>query len=434
MALAWVFVAFLTLLNELGLGAALIQKQDVDKNTLRRIFGVLLLVCFCFFLFLVSAAPLIGSFFKEERIAPIIRLLSLQFLVMAFGIIPQSLVARKMDFKNISIVDLISAIAGSVTTLILAMSRFGVWSLAWGSIAIAVVKTVGLNFICPYIPIPSFSFKGLGQHLSFSGYVTINRVLWYFFIQADILIIGKLLGKELLGAYSVAMNLASLPMQKASGIINQVAFPAFSSIQNDSQKVASSSIKAVRILSFFVFPVLWGISSVAPELVSTLLGGKWYRATTPCQLISLVIPLRMIINVLDPAVMGLGRPDISFSIILFSSIVMPFAILIGTYWGLAGISLAWVIFFPLVFLYNLSRLVPVLGIRVFEVLEAMARPALGALIMYIIILLTRMFFATDVKSIAHLLLLIIVGALVYIGVIITIHQKGLNEVIDLLRR
>jgi hypothetical protein len=96
--------------------------------------------------------------------------------------------------------------------------------------------------------------------------------LWFWYSQADVIIAGRLLGKDLLGVYSVAMHLANLPAAKLSALVNQVAFPAFASIQHDRERYAAHFLLAMRLLSFLVFPVLWGMSSVAPELVRVLAG------------------------------------------------------------------------------------------------------------------------------------------------------------------
>jgi O-antigen/teichoic acid export membrane protein len=433
MAMAGLFVYFLATLNELGLGAALVQKHQIDETTLRQVFGFLLLINFCLFLFVLSVAPLIAGFFNEERIIPIIRLLSIQFVLSSFTIIPQSILTREMDFKKISVVDFVSAIAGSVVTLILAMIGMGVWSLVWGSVAISVGRTIAFNVILPFLHLPRFSFRNMAQSISFGSYVTIERILWFFYSRSDTFIIGKVLGNELLGFYSVSMDLASLPMEKVSGLINQVAFPAFSRIQTDTEKVKSHFLKAVRMVSFFAFPVLWGMSSIAPELIAVLLGDKWRLAAMPFQLLSLIIPIRMVSGLMPPAVIGLGRPDVSFLNVLVASLVMPVVILIGSNWGIVGVSLAWVIFYPLVVLINLIRVMPVLGVKVLDVLLAMARPALSSFTMYIAIMVMRVTFATEIGSIAHLVLLIIGGAIVYGGMLLTLDRHGCREVVGLMR-
>lgn len=432
MAIAGMFMFFFALLNELGMGAAIVQKQTLDESILQQVFGLLLLVNFCFFLLLSFSSPLIAIFFNEPRLSSIIRVLSLQFLLLGFSTIPQSILMRKMDFKAISMADFTSAIAGSLITLIMAVFGCGVWSLVIGMLITSFWRTIYLNIISPYLHFPRFSFTNMKHIISFGGYVTTNRVLWFVLIQSDVFIIGKILGKELLGFYSVATEIASLPMQKISGIISQVAFPAYSSVQNELEKAKSHFLKSIRIMSLFAFPILWGISSIAPEIVTLLLGDKWQLSALPIQLLSLVIPLRMINNLFDPTVLGLGRPDISFSIILFSAIAMPIAILVGVNWGIVGVSLAWIIAYPLIFLYNLSRILPFLRIRMHDFFYAIAKPVITSLIMYGAVIGFKTI-SGNTCSLSSLLLLIAAGSTVYCGMTITLNKEGCREALNLIR-
>jgi teichuronic acid exporter len=434
MGMAGVFIAFLALLNELGLGAALIQMQEVDETTLRQTIGISLMINFCLFLILLLIAPLIGSFFNEQRVIPIVRLLSIQFIIMPFIIIPQSMLIRTMDFKKLSMVDFVSAIAGSATTLILALIGLEVWSLVLGSLVITLSRTIGLNFLSSCILVPSFSMRAMGQIISFGSYVTINRVLWCFYTQADMFIIGKILGNELLGFYSVGKQLASLPMEKVSGILNQVAFPAYSTIQKDLEKTRSHFLKAERLISFVSFPISWGISVIAPQLMAVLFGNKWLLAVLPIQLISLVIPIQMIHLQIDPLVMGMGCPYISSKNVSLASIVMPLAILAGTHWSLTGVCVAWIILFPVVFLCNMWRLVKVLKLSFINLLLPMVRPAITALIMCIAIESMKSFLHSSEKSIGQLIILIFWGGIVYGMVVRIIFRDGYREVIGLLNQ
>ncbi len=52
-------------------------------------------------------------------------------------------------------------------------------------------------------------------------------------------------------------------------------------MQHDLRQVTSALLTGVRVLAFVSFPMLWGISSVAPEFVSVILGPKWAPATFP---------------------------------------------------------------------------------------------------------------------------------------------------------
>lgn len=434
MAMAGVFIAFLTMLNELGLGVVLIQRPDLCKHTLRQIFGLLVIVNSFLFLFVLALAPFAAGFFDEQRIVPIMRFLSAQFLITSFAVIPRSLIVRDMLFKEKSLVDLVSAIMSSLITLLLALKGWGVWSLVWGTLTLNLCLSIGFNIIRPYFCMPLFSFKGIKEIISFGGYVTITQLFWFFYTQIDVFIVGKLLGKQMLGFYSVGATLSSLPMEKVSGIINQVAFPAFASIQTDIRQVASHFQKAIRMMAFIAFPILWGISSIAPEIVRLFLGEKWLSAIMPFQILSLVIPVRMLSNLMNPALVGIGHPKTHFLNVLTASIVMPIGILIGSfYWGIIGTSLAWAITFPVVFLFNLSRTVKVLKIRLSDVLTDMFKPLLTAFTMYASVRMISISFGTEAVSIAHFVLLIIAGMMIYSSMIFILDRSKCIELLRLVR-
>ena len=110
--------------------------------------------------------------------------------------------------------------------------------------------------------------------------ITVHRILYYFYNSADAVVMGKIAGQKALGFYSVAMQIACLPMDKFMMILNEVGFSAFSTIQDNQRKMNELLCKAVRLLGIVVFPVFMGMSCTAPELVAVLLGEKWDRSRT----------------------------------------------------------------------------------------------------------------------------------------------------------
>jgi teichuronic acid exporter len=432
MGMAGVIITYVARINELGLGAAIIQAEVVDERIKSQIFSLLIIVNCCLFLLCFLLAPIISTFFSEPRLVPIIRLLATQFVLASFTIIPQSLIVRDMLFKERSIVSLLALIAGSLTTLALALAEWGVWSLVWGSLILDLFMVAGLNIIKPCLFLPNFSLKGMGRIISFGGYITVSRIIWAFYSQADVIIVGKLLGQRLLGFYSVAISLASLPMEKISGIINQVAFPAFASIQSDSKTAASHFLKAIRLMSLMAFPVLWGISSISADLVDTLLGDKWVNVIVPLQIISLVIPVRMVSNLMSPILLGLGRADVQLFNVIVYSLVLPIGFLLGTRWGVVGVSMVWTAMFPLAFLFNMSRTARVLKMSLFDVVRQMIVPFAAAVIMYIAVGFLRAGIH-DINQTIRLILCIIAGAVVYLSLIMIFAKDSYRETLALMR-
>lgn len=436
MAMSVLFVQFLMLVNELGLGAVLVQRSDLDTGKKRQIFGLILTINTVFFALLFAAAPAIAAVFEEEQLTLMVRVLAFQFIISAFEIVPIAHLERNLDFKTKSLIYLGASVMGGILTLLLALEGYGVWSLIWGNMLVLSLQTIGVNIVCPFRHLPIFSLKNMREIASFGGLVTLERAMWFLYTRSDVFIVGKLLGKDLLGVYSVAMHLASLIMHKTGGLIYEIAFPSFVLANEETDKVATYFLKAVRIVSFITFPLFIGMSSVAPELVAVLLGDRWEMAGGVLEILCLVMPLRMISNLLPPALQGIGRPDASVSNLVVAIIAMPLAFFVGTHWGVMGVSVAWVIAYPVVFLVIISRSAPILGVSLRQLVNAAAKPAIMSAAMYAGIMYVKsiMGMGEEAAHVERLVVSIIVGIAVYSTASWVIHREGLKEVLQLARR
>ena len=391
LAMATVFMGFLSLVAEAGMGLALIQSPKLDDETLRRIFGVVIVVNCALFGLQFVTAPLVAKFFDEERLVLILRVLAVQFLLMIFAVIPGALLMRKLDFKRQSMIGLAGSVLGSLSSLALALTGHGVWALVWSSLVSLAFTMIALNFVEPFLRRPEFSLQGTRRLIVVGGQVTAARALYFVYSQADVFIGGRIFGKDLLGFYSISLHLASLPVQKISSVVNQIAFPAFAEAQHDTAAVPWHMLKGIRLLSFLSFPVLWGISSIAPEIVDVLLGPKWEAAKVPLQLLPLVMPITILSPFLNTAFQGIGKTGVVLWNATTACVILPAAYWIGAHWGLLGMSLAWLIGFPFVFYLNLRRMLPIVGLKLSQVLGAAAWPAAAAVVMYACVMLTRYF-------------------------------------------
>lgn len=433
MAMAMVLIAFLIHLNTIGLDAVLVQKKDLSEQERRQIFGIIIVVGIAMFTALQLGATMISGFYGEPRLVPVIQVLSFQFLVYIFEALPVARLEREIDFKKRSIIEFCAMLTGSITSLVLAYLGKGVWALVWGYMLMTFLKVAAINFIARAQCLPSFSFRNMKEQISFGGFVSVDRGLFFAFAESDKFIGGRIMGKELLGYYSVAVHLASLPIQKLAGLLNAVAFPAFSHIQADKKKVAQYLLKAARIMSILAFPVFLGISSVAPELIAVLLGEKWMPAALPLQILAVVMPLRMLGNLFPPLLWGVGHPEVSATNYLISAIIMPAAYVVGAYGGPQGMATAWLLAYPVVFIVTVARACPFAGVSLGDLLRTMIHPVIASTAMYAAVTFVRHYTYGEPGGLLQLLQLITVGAVVYVTALFITHRDAFKETFELLR-
>ena len=418
----------------MGLGSAIVQKKGLDKVLVEKIFGMLLLFDAFLFGIIYIIAPYIADFFGDDRLISIIRVLGITILINPLFTIPDAIMTRNMDFRSISIIAFVAQIIAAITTLSFAFYGAAVWSLIYGQLAMAVAMTIGAYYSSKYYCLPRFNFTGVRGVLNFGGFVTIQCMLYSLFVKADEIIIGKFLGKELLGYYAVAMRLATLPMEKFQAILNEIGFSAFSQIQEKQELVQEHLCKAIRILAVIVFPVFFGISSVAPELVLVVLGEKWLDTILPLQILSIAMALRML-NITDPVLNALGRPDAGAKVFAIGCIVMPVAFLIGIRWGLVGVCYAWLIAYPIHFYITMRISLPIIGLKLSRYIRQFIYPAIFAALMYAAVILAKQPIAQFITNpIVELIALISIGALSYAVLIFLFYRPAIDELISIARR
>ncbi len=426
-SLAMIFGGLLMWMNELGIGAALVQKKDITKYDYQLGFGIVLVTNILFSMTLVLASPFIAAYFDEAKLTPILQTIAVGFMTNAFIVIPESYLTRALDFKRKSIVELISNLGGGIVTLALAFKGFGVWSLVWGFVSIWLLRAIGLNIISPIHVWPKFSLRN-GRHIiSFGGLVTLDHLAWYLYSRADAFIIGKLLGTSVLGIYSVALHIASMPMQKINGLLNEIAFPAFSSIQSDGEKIKWYLLKAIRMIGFFAFPVFVGIASVAPIFVELVLGSKWEQAAYPLAILCMVMPLRMIANIYSSTLRGIGKAGLSVALTTITGLIMVAGFAIGTQWGMKGVCLSWLISVPVgnVIIAIITR--SYFGFGLFKLIGELLVPMLASAVMFTAVTYSYPILKINLLPVFVLLAQVMIGAITYIALTLLFNPHSYEE-------
>jgi teichuronic acid exporter len=434
-AISGLVIGFSQLLRDLGLGAAIIQRDDIDDEKMRIIFGVIIVTHIIMFLIINMLAPFAAAYFNQEKLTDILHVVSFQVLIPTLTMIPSALMVRAMQFKLQSIIGMIAAIFASLSTLVMAYLGYGVWSLVMGQFASILVSLVGYSLVAPYFKKPSFKFNKIRPYMSYSGQVFLADILYYFYTRADVVIVGKLLGPSTLGFYTVADNLAMLPMNKISGMLSGIGFAAYAQIKNNISEVKSKFLLTIEMNSLLFFPVLWGMSSIADDFIPVFLGDKWLPAIIVLQLIPLIIPFKMTGPLFRPALLGIGRADLFLTTLIINAICVPSAIAIGGFLGgLEGVCLGWIVGFSLAYFLNIRCFLPVLKTTLAEYAKMILPAMFMALAMYFVVAVAKMTILHDIDSVYRLWLSVAIGIAVYTSLIAIFKHHSFMLMISLARR
>jgi O-antigen/teichoic acid export membrane protein len=406
---------------ELGLEAALIRAADLQPVHIRRIYGVSLALGAIATGTVMALAPLLSRVFQDSRLVGPISVASLQIILGAAAIVPSGMAARSLSFRLLSTIEILGGATSIAVTVLFALLGAGVWALVLGNLSTAAARCAAFLSLGERVR-PDFSLRGIGEHLKFGLTVAGNRLSYFIVVQSDVLVGMRFLSTVELGRYAVALQLATLPMAKVMGIVNQIALPTVAQQQHDLPRLRQSLLKALGLMSLASFPALWGIAAVAPELVGVLFGGQWREAVPALQILPLIVPLRMACSLIFTASLALGNRQLDLRNTVANFVLLPTGFYIGAHWGLVGLCSAWLVAVPLAYSFSLPRVLRAIGVRPLEILAECGAPAAAAGVMVAAVSALRLGLPGQSPTFA-LISLSLAGAMVYFATVALISPR-----------
>jgi PST family polysaccharide transporter len=434
MGMAAVYLGLVALVNEFGLTAAILRGRDLTDSQIAQIggFGVALGVVFCGIS--VGAAIPIAHFYGEPAVRVIVTVLSLNFIFSSASVLPRSLLARDLDFRRLAWIDGATNIIQMTCTIVLAFLGFRYMALVFGSLVGRIAGALLANFTRPHRIAWPRQFRAISESVMVGWHVVVGRVSWYTYQNADFAIVGRVLGKVALGAYTIGWEIATLPVERVSALVGQVTPGVFSSVQADRPALRRYYLAVVEGLAFITFPGAVGISLTAPLLVPVLLGEKWAAAILPLQLLAFYAGLRSIDTVTPQVLIYTGHSRQSMWYTVLAAVVLPLLFLFGARWGAAGVALVWIVAYPAV-VSPIYRLVfRILELSPRSYLRALWPAASGTALMAVAVLAVRYSLPGDLDIRTKLVSEITVGAATYAIAMLTFHRRRIAAAIAPLRR
>ena len=343
LSLALVYVTFLQIFVEQGVGDAIIQRQEIDPDYLDTAFWANLLSGLVFCALGWAVASVLAGMFHQPELAPILRWLSLLFPLNALVIVPQSLLRRTMRFKALATCSMAQIFASGVVAVLLAQRGAGIWSLVGQQFVNAAVALVSVGYATDWRPRFVFCRRRLQELVWFGGNIAGVNVLNLINRQADNLLIGYFLGPVALGYYAIAYQILVSVANLFVGTINSVALPLFARLQHDRSRFNTAIYRMTSLTCLVSAPIFYGVSAVAPEAITLCFGSKWAASVPTLQVLCLIGLLYAGFYFHGPILTALGKPQWNLFLNALQATANCAAFLIGMRWGIVGVATAYVL-------------------------------------------------------------------------------------------
>ncbi len=433
--LAAVYIGLIELINEFGLSAAIIQDRTLTRKQVARLGGVSVIVGFILAGISMAAADGVARFFDEPQVKAIVLVMGVTFVIRGTQMLPKAVLVRDLRYREMAIVDGIEAFALAGFTLGFAVAGLGYWALVLGLVVASFISTVvALAYARHPFEWPR-EVANLRPAMTFGWHVVVSRAAWYVYSNADFFIVGKMLGKTALGAYSMAWNIASIPVERISVLIGRVTPGIFSTVQDRPAELRRYVLGLTEGIALLTFPLSAGLALTAGPFVRVILDEKWTDAIAPMALLAGYAGFRSIVTILPQVLTQTGRARENMRYGILTAVAMPIAFIYGSKWGTVGIGTAWIIVYPFVTVPFVMRLALKITEATWSAYVRSIWPALSStLIMVAAVLAVRFLPSFDWPEGLDLALSVVVGAASYSGTVWLFHRSRIMGFVDLWRQ
>jgi len=417
-AIVLLIISIGNLVIESGLGAALVQKEDLEKQDISFVFTIQMTISLILAILIVALAPWIAGQFGSRSDAPILQIMTVILIFQGFTQVPSALLRRELKFKQIQAAQVISFLIGyGCVGLMLALKGFGVWSLVSAQLTQSGMHAVIL-FIIARHPL-KISFIGTRKLIVFGIRILFANIANWIIQNADTAIVGKKFGTTNLGFYNRAYLLNWTPTGIILGSAQTSLFSAVSRMgkSGDTIRVFRGFMNTFSVFFFSLYGL---IALESTNIIQIIYGEEWLTAAKLLTPLAMAMPFLTLVGLEGPVLNGLGKPQLEMQAqwitAVFAVVVLLFASSISLEAAAWGVLVIYAFRLFLMSIFTLS------------VLEAswniLTRPILTGLLMELILfsvwmilnnLLPRTFSPIAATSIRSLVTLATWALIVWLG-------------------
>jgi len=323
--------------------------------------------------------PVVANFYNETELRVLIPILGTNLLIVATGRQHRTMMLKQFNFKAIAIIELVSYFLGLIAAVLLAINDFGVYSLVYSTLLssfIANVLFLGVNLKLNPIRF-HFQVQETKPFLKIGGFTMGSSLLDFFSRETDMLIIGKMLGAESLGVYTLSKQIVMKLYAIVNPTVINVLNPILSSMQKEKHKLKGYYLRVVNLLASINFPIYLLITILSKEILFILYGADYITGYLVLSFLAISYGTNTIGNPVGSLQIATGRTDIGFKWTIIRVMITPVIIYMAATWNINTVSaaiafLSFAMLIPMWFI----QLKPMAEITLTEYLHQFAKPYL----------------------------------------------------------
>lgn len=437
-ALILIFLEFFKMMENFGISQAVIQKDYVSTKQASSLFFFNLLFAIFIGIVLYFLSSFVAEIYSINSLDYYLKLTSLIIVAGSPIHLFRAFLEKNFYFKEISIIEIVRNLSLLVLVSGFLMAGFGVLGVIYSHIITTSITSLLVILTCMRFRLVKikllFSLVELKAFLRFGLYFTGKELVTFIIRKLDELIIGIILGSEIMGIYFFGKNMLEKLRSAVSSSFSKVLFSLFARLKNAPEKSSIVYRQISQTLAFIMFPILIGIAVTAHLFVPAFFGEAWRGSVIVFQVLSIVLMIMVVTsNVSSSFLYAINKPETLFYIDLFTGITYIIFLFLFSANGLITILMIYSIYTVLRMLLLQIIANKYLSHKLLHYINMLLPPLILSGIMGMTVLLFQSFIHIN-NLVIELLLSVLIGIIMYVILAFVFQRNIIINIINNLKK
>ncbi len=303
-----VLIGIAHVFRDFGVTAYIKRVRVLDDQTIRTARTVLVIASWSVGLLMYLSADLWASFFNDVRVAEVVVVLAMGFLLIPLGAVASSILSREVQVARTAAVALLSALVYFLVSVGFALNGFDHMTMAWANFVNIAFSGIALNVVLrrrlPWKP----SLKGWRSVVSFGTGNMLASLVEEINLAIPDVALGRLSSPTAVGLFSRANATVGMTEKLLQPPINYFTLPYMAKVHHADGDVGEVFVRLSSIIQCLAFPALAWIAIMAPDIIYTLYGAQWMPAASAVPWLCVAGGLSIWFALTTPTLNGVGKP------------------------------------------------------------------------------------------------------------------------------
>lgn len=431
-AILMIFINFFNILATHAFSSALIQKKNADPLDFSSAFYSNLILTALLYAILFFLAPVLENALKVEGFALMLRVLGIRIPLASINCIQSAYISKNMQFKKYFLATLTGTVISAFLGIFMAKKGYGAWALIVQYLSNVCIDTLILYFTSGWKPQFKFSLTRAFNLFKYSWKVLVSALLDEASVEVKNVFITAKYSTSDLAFYNKGKQYPKLINTNVNESVSSVMFPAMSLKQDNPVQLKDYIKKSLKLVTFVMFPMLFGLAAVSYDFVLVLLTEKWLPAVPFMMIMCASFLFTPFNSANHQCIKAIGKSNVYLYLNLIKFIISVGLVIVAVNFGTIYIAISGLIATFISSIINSIYTKKVLNIGFLKEVIFVLPNLVCSLIMFAFVYLFSTFLSFNI--ILKLIIEVIIGIIIYVCLSLILNKKTFLEFINIAKR